>query len=303
VDVAEVIHGMADLVASTTGPQIKVALEVEPDLPMALADANQLEMAILNLAVNARDAMPEGGTLRIAVRSGVVGLEQSAIAAAPGHYVRLSVADSGVGMDEATLARAVEPFFSTKGVGRGTGLGLSMVHGLTAQLGGALTIQSRPGQGTRVELWLPVAAPDVRAGLAPARAVEQEAAPRSSGTVLLVDDEDLVRATAAEMLAELGYVVVEASSADEAMRLLGQGLSPDLVVTDHLMPGLTGTELARLLRTERPELPVLIVSGYADMDGIAPDLPRLTKPFRRDELAAGLQGLSSFRVGANRGKG
>jgi CheY-like chemotaxis protein len=178
-----------------------------------------------------------------------------------------------------------------------------MVHGLAAQLGGALTIQSRPGQGTRVELWLPVAAPDVRAGLAPARAVEQEAAPRSSGTVLLVDDEDLVRATAAEMLAELGYVVVEASSADEATRLLGQGLSPDLVVTDHLMPGLTGTELARLLRTERPELPVLIVSGYADMDGIAPDLPRLTKPFRRDELAAGLQGLSSFRVGANRGKG
>jgi CheY-like chemotaxis protein len=202
------------------------------------------------------------------------------------------VADTGVGMDEATLARAVEPFFSTKGVGRGTGLGLSMVHGLAAQLGGALTIQSQPGLGTNVELWLPVAPAEAPAGTGPQKALDSEAAHQSKGTVLLVDDEELVRATAADMLAELGYTVVEAASAEEALMRVSEGPAPDLVLTDHLMPGLTGTELARTLRDQRPGLPVLIVSGYADVEGIAPDLPRLTKPFRKAELAASLQGLS-----------
>jgi signal transduction histidine kinase len=154
VDIAQLVTGMGDLVSSTTGPQIKVVVEAPEGLPAAMADPNQLEMALLNLAVNARDAMPEGGTLRISaspasVRPG----HRSKLRI--GHYVCLSVADTGAGMDEATLARAVEPFFSTKGVGKGTGLGLSMVHGLASQLGGALTIQSRPGLGTNVELWLP----------------------------------------------------------------------------------------------------------------------------------------------------
>jgi PAS domain S-box-containing protein len=155
VDVASLVTGMAELVASTTGPQIKVTVDARSDLPAAKADPNQLEMAILNLAVNARDAMPEGGILRISTTTENVGREHGANLQ-PGAYVRLSVADTGAGMDKATLARAIEPFFSTKGIGRGTGLGLSMVHGLASQLGGALTITSRPGLGTNVELWLQI---------------------------------------------------------------------------------------------------------------------------------------------------
>ena len=300
ISVAELIHGMAGLVASTTGPQIRVVVAVEPGLPAALADANQLEMAILNLAVNGRDAMPDGGTLRISATSEVVGLEQTAVAAAPGRYVRLSVTDTGVGMDEATLARAVEPFFSTKGIGRGTGLGLSMVHGLAAQLGGALTIQSKPGLGTNVELWLPVADAEVATGPTAASVPDgQESAVSTKGTVLLVDDEDLVRATVADMLADLGYEVVEAGSAAAALRLLDGGLVPDLLVTDHLMPGLTGTELAHTVRQRRPNLPVLIVSGYAEVEGIALDLPRLTKPFRPADLAASLTRTTSPNPSSN----
>jgi PAS domain S-box-containing protein len=185
VDVGELVKGMADLVGSTTGPLIKVAVEIEPDLSPALADANQLEMAILNLAVNARDAMPEGGTLRISATSEVIGLEQSAMAAAPGRYVRLSVADTGIGMDEATLARAVEPFFSTKGIGRGTGLGLSMVQGLAGQLGGALTLHSQPGLGTNVDLWLPIAAEEAAAAPSPPVPSGEDVPARSRGAALL----------------------------------------------------------------------------------------------------------------------
>jgi signal transduction histidine kinase/CheY-like chemotaxis protein len=292
INVAELVQSMAGLVASTTGPQIRVAVDVELDLPAALADANQLEMAVLNLAVNARDAMPEGGTLLISATSEVVGLEQMAVPAAPGRYVRLSVADTGVGMDEATLARAVEPFFSTKGVGRGTGLGLSMVHGLAAQLGGALTLHSKLGLGTNVELWLPAAEAEKTVSTQGAPLTSEQAPTPAKGTVLLVDDEEFVRATAADMLADLGYGVVEAGSAEQALRLMGEGLVPNLLVTDHLMPGLTGTELARIVRLQRPTLPVLIVSGYAEVEGIAPDLPRLPKPFRRADLAASLTGLA-----------
>jgi CheY-like chemotaxis protein len=278
---------MAELVASTSGPKVEVRVEMPEDLPPATADANQLEMAVLNLAVNARDAMPEGGALTISgsretVRPG----HPSKLR--PGHYVRLLVSDTGMGMDKETLARAVEPFFSTKGVGKGTGLGLSMVHGLASQLGGGLTIASRPGEGTAVALWLPISAvavddDDQALGVvAPAKAL---------GTALLVDDEDLVRMSTADMLADLGYEVVEAGSAEEALRLVGEGLEPDLLVTDHLMPGLSGEELARDLRLGRPDMPVLIVSGYAEAAGIAPSLPRLTKPFRSAELAARVAGL------------
>jgi CheY-like chemotaxis protein/two-component sensor histidine kinase len=289
VEVGALVQGMAELVASTTGPRIEVRVELPPDLPPALADANQLEMALLNLAVNARDAMPEGGTLTVAAsRESVRGKQAAASGLRPGHYVRLSVRDTGTGMDEATRARAVEPFFSTKGVGRGTGLGLSMVHGLAAQLGGGLNLQSQPGQGTTVDLWLPISAVTVEDE---GRAPDPASIPRAHGTALLVDDEDLVRVSTADMLVEFGYEVVEASSAEEALRLMGEGLRPDLVVTDHLMPGLSGAELARQARALRPGLPVLIVSGYAEVDGVSPDLPRLTKPFRASELAASLRAL------------
>ena len=289
VDIADLVRGMADLVSSTTGPQIRVAVEVEDDLPPAKADPNQLEMALLNLAVNARDAMPEGGTLRItAAAEEVKGPVAGRLKLKPSKYIRLSVADTGVGMDKDTLARAVEPFFSTKGVGKGTGLGLSMVHGLTSQLGGALVIHSRPGLGTNVELWLPQSQ-DRPEAAAPAVGLEQA---QGRGTVLLVDDEAFVRLSTAELLEDLGYQVLEAASAEEALGVVRNGTPLDLVVTDHLMPGMTGSDLARTVRTLRPGVPVLIISGYAESEGIEPDLPRLTKPFRKDELVASLAGLA-----------
>ncbi|HET9638277.1 MAG TPA: PAS domain S-box protein [Allosphingosinicella sp.] len=281
VDLPELVLGMVELVASTSGPQIRIETRLDSPLPYARADSNQLEMAILNLAVNARDAMPGGGTLTIAASAEAVAVGQVA-GLVPGHYVRLTVADTGIGMDEAILARAVEPFFSTKGVGRGTGLGLSMVHGLAAQLGGALTLDSRPGEGTAASLWLPVS----EAVPAAAARRQAEASPGAgAGTVLLVDDEPLVRASTADMLTEMGYEVVEADSGHDALALLDMRV-PDLVITDHLMPGLSGTDLALILAAERPGLPVLIVSGYAEIEGLPADLPRLTKPFRQADLAA-----------------
>jgi nitrogen-specific signal transduction histidine kinase len=288
VDVATLVEGMGNLIASTTGPQIRVVTEAGPALPPALADPNQLEMALLNLSVNARDAMPDGGTLRITVSCETLGPIHPA-QLPPGDYIRLSVADTGVGMDEATLTRAIEPFFSTKGVGKGTGLGLSMVHGLASQLGGALTISSKIGVGTNIDLWLPATEEPAAADALVAEPIDDQG---HRGTALLVDDEELVRASTAHMLAELGYRVVEASSADEALSLMAREPDIDLLVTDHLMPGITGADLAREVQGQRPSLPVLIVSGYADAEGIAPDLPRLTKPFRQDELAAKIAALN-----------
>jgi CheY-like chemotaxis protein/two-component sensor histidine kinase len=294
VDVKRLVGGMAELIASTSGPKIDVRVELADDLPPAIADANQLEMAILNLAVNARDAMPEGGVLTIsAARESVRAGHRSKLR--QGHYVRLSVKDTGSGMDEATLERAIEPFFSTKGIGKGTGLGLSMVHGLASQLEGGLTISSTPGEGTVVDLWLPVSLVSAKNDWQAARAPEK---PASLGTALLVDDEELVRMSTADMLMDLGYEVIEANSAEEALRQVSEGLRPDLLITDHLMPGMTGVELARELRSRQAELPVLIVSGYAEAEGIGSDIPRLTKPFRNAELAESLSALS--RAGETR---
>lgn len=287
VDVAKLVNGMGDLVASTTGPQIRVVVDAPADLPAAIADPNQLEMALLNLSVNARDAMPEGGTMRIsACTEWVCNGHRSRLPT--GDYLCLSVADTGIGMDADTLARSVEPFFSTKGVGKGTGLGLSMVHGLASQLNGALTIQSSPGLGTNVELWLPRSMTLPTAALRTEEAAEQRS-PR--GIALLVDDEELVRASTSYMLADLGYRVIEAASGEEALQLLGTGQHVDLIVTDHLMPGITGTDLARRARFSRPGTAILLVSGYAEHEGLDPDLPRLTKPFRKSELAASLARL------------
>jgi CheY-like chemotaxis protein len=242
---------------------------------------------LLNLAVNARDAMPGGGVLTIAAtRESVRPGRPSRLR--PGHYIRLSVRDTGVGMDEATRARAIEPFFSTKGIGKGTGLGLSMVHGLASQLNGGLNITSAPGEGTTVELWLPISSVVVE-GAPQADGTSRPVNAR--GTALLVDDEELVRLSTAAMLMDLGYAVIEAGSAEEALRLVKEGVVPDLLVTDHLMPGMNGVDLARALRSRRPSLPILIVSGYADTEGLDPDLARLTKPFRHFELAESLEGL------------
>lgn len=181
-----------------------------------------------------------------------------------------------------------EPFFSTKGVGKGTGLGLSMVHGLAAQLGGGLSIESALGQGTTIELVLPISSV-----VAERQEKEKAADPMvaARGIALLVDDEELVRMSTADMLGELGYEVVEAVSAEGALLLLHDGLEPSIVVTDHLMPGMSGAQLARDLKAQRPTLPVLIVSGYAEAEGIDKDIPRLTKPFRNADLAAILSAL------------
>lgn len=284
VDVARLLNDMGDLVASTTGPKIKVVVNIPENLPAAIADQNQLEMALLNLCVNARDAMIGGGTLRISAATELVG-DGHRSNLPKGEYLCLTVADTGTGMDAATLGRAVEPFFSTKGVGKGTGLGLSMVHGLASQLNGALTIQSSPGSGTNVELWLPRSMTLPAEGL---RIVEAAEPQLTRGIALLVDDEELVRASTSYMLAELGYRVIEVGSGEEAMQLMENGQVFDLLITDHLMPGINGTDLARVVRSSRPEAAILLVSGYAEREGLDPDLPRLIKPFRKSELAASL---------------
>ena len=288
VDIGALIREMADLVAGTTGPQVSLVVEVADDLPSAKGDPHQLEMAILNLSVNARDAMDGAGKITISAARATVAAGQVA-QLEPGSYVRVCVADTGKGMDEATRARAVEPFFSTKGVGKGTGLGLSMAHGLASQLGGTLTIVSAPGLGTEVSMWLPEAPhqpppPDAQR--------VQDAIPRA-GAALLVDDEEYIRLSTADMLTELGFSVHEAASAEAALLAIDAGLQPDILITDHLMPGMTGVELARAVKVRRPGMKVLIVSGFAEGDGLDPSLPRLTKPFVQSDLAAALAELQS----------
>jgi PAS domain S-box-containing protein len=279
VNVAALLEGMRDLISRSIGPTIEVLIESEAELPPARVDPNQFELAILNLAVNARDAMPNGGKLRIAADSVDVTWPARV---SPGRYVRIGVVDSGVGMDASTLARAVEPFFSTKGLGKGTGLGLSMVHGLAAQSGGALDLSSTPGKGTRAEIWLPVA--DTAADIDAEPLATALQAPRAA-TILLVDDEELVRVGTADLLADLGYQVVQAGSGSEALRLLRQD-GFDILVTDYLMPGMNGAELAREARARVPGLPVLLITGYSNIaEGPGMELPRLTKPFRQTDLA------------------
>jgi PAS domain S-box-containing protein len=297
VDVAALAEGMAELIARAVGPQITLRIHAAAALPPARVDPNQLELALLNLAVNARDAMSGGGTLTIAVDCCTVG---------PGHagplrhgdYVRLSVNDTGTGMDSTTLRRAIEPFYSTKGIGKGTGLGLSMVHGLAAQSGGALILSSTPGAGTRAEIWLPAASESVTAPGEPPRAVPQTVSPV---TILLVDDEAIVRGATRDMLADLGHLVIEAGSAAQALEQLRTGATPDLVLTDYLMPIMNGAELAREIRTLRPGMPILLATGYASLAGNAmADLPLLPKPFRQTELAATIERLMAGSVPAAR---
>ena len=282
IDLSTLVLGMAELIGTTLGPQVEVRLDMADDLPFALADAHQVEMALLNLAVNSRDAMSHGGAFTLSATY-VDQPDALADGAKQGRYVVLRVTDTGTGMDAETRRRAIEPFFSTKGVGQGTGLGLSMAHGLALQLGGALTIDSTPGHGTSVGLWLPVSERN------PAEASAAPTWPTTfSGTALLVDDEDVVRASTADMLADLGFQILEARSGAEAIACLHRADSVNIVVTDHIMPNMTGVELAREIALINPELPILIVSGYSDAVGLASGLPRLGKPFRQADLAAAL---------------
>lgn len=287
VDVGSLVTGMVDLIASTAGPHIKLIVDVASKLPPAKADFSQLEMAILNLVINARDAMRDGGKLTISLASETLLFgHQSKLA--PGRYVRLSIADTGVGMDKETVARALEPFFSTKGIDKGTGLGLSIVNGLMSQCGGALALKSELGLGTNVELWLPVSA-ELSERAEPT--LTTAAAPKAFGRVLLVEDEDLVRVITADMLVDCGYEVIEAASAEEALVLLERDLHVDFLVTDHFMTGMTGVDLAHAVREMRPGTPILILSGFSEAEAIAPDLHRLHKPFRQSDLSASLSDL------------
>ena len=286
VDIAKLVSGMRDLIASSVGSTVELKLRCAGELPRALADPAQLELAILNLCVNARDAMPEGGLLTIAAETALLG-PGSEPRLPPGLYIRLSVIDTGSGMDAETLAHAVEPFFSTKETGRGTGLGLSMVHGLTAQLGGAFMLGSVEGEGTRADLYLPVTddLPDA-AAVAAGGGTLQPARPLS---ILLVDDEELVRRGTAEMLRDLGHRVTEAEGGAEALVTLAAQHDVELVVTDYKMPRMDGAELARRVREARPGMPILLISGYTGAADPIDDLPRLNKPFGLAELADGLR--------------
>ena len=290
VNVAELLEGMRDLITSSIGSAVELKMLAPADLPPALTDPNQLELAVLNLCVNSRDAMPDGGHLTIVaerVAVGPRGLPQLK----PGAYVRLSVIDTGLGMDSTTLNKAVEPFFSTKGLGKGTGLGLSMVHGFAAQLGGAFALTSETGEGTRGDLYLPIA----EAAAEPAvRLAAQSVQVSRRLTLLLVDDEDLVRAGTAEMLRELGHTVHEASGGAEALGKLNSGLKVDAVVTDYMMPRMNGAELAMQVRELDSDARILVITGYAGGD-LDLGLPQLAKPFRQADIAVALDRLANSK--------
>jgi len=283
IDIPNLVESMVEMLGRSLGPGIQITTEFEADVPPTRVDPNQLELALLNLALNARDAMPLGGRLTISahrerVAAGdIPGLK-------PGEYVCIAERDTGEGMDEVTLKRATEPFFTTKGAGRGTGLGLSMVDGLVAQSGGTMRITSRQGAGTTVELWLPVSQAEAVERPRPAAPTLLEDS--RCCRVLVVDDDPIVLAGTAAMLEDLGHVATEVESAEQALTILQADANIDLVITDHAMPGMTGTDLAKHIRRKWPELPVVIATGYAELPGADPELPRLSKPYRQQDLAA-----------------
>jgi signal transduction histidine kinase len=289
VDLPKLVDGMAEMLRRSLGPAIQIHTEFRTDLAAVRVDPNQFELALLNLALNARDAMPLGGTLAIGARradasDGPPGL-------APGDYVRVMVTDTGTGMDAETLKRAAEPFFTTKGVGKGTGLGLSMVHGLAAQSDGAMRITSRLGQGTTVELWLPAAErPSSALPAASSHTPSQELAQR----VLLVDDDPLILLSTAALLEDLGHTVIQASSGAAALETLRAGETVDVVITDQAMPAMLGTELVRRIRESWPQLPIILATGYADLPpGEELGVPRLAKPYTQAQLATEVARLVS----------
>jgi PAS domain S-box-containing protein len=284
VDLPALVHGMAGLLQQSLGPSVRIETRFPPTLDPIHADANQLESALLNLAVNARDAMPDGGSLSIGARQERFAPGHNNFAA--GDYVCLTVTDTGHGMDAETLARAIEPFFTTKGVGKGTGLGLSMVHGMAEQSGGHFLLKSRKGEGTTAEIWLPVSKHSPQAcGRAVEQSIDDSSADKRSMVVLAVDDDALVLRNTTDMLEELGYTVLGATSGEHAIEVLSQAREVHLVISDHAMPDMTGTQLAEAIRTERPDLPIIIVTGFAELpphSGMA--LPMLAKPFRMRDL-------------------
>jgi PAS domain S-box-containing protein len=292
INIGELVLGVEDLIRRSIGPHVQVAVDVEQGLPAAKIDPNQLELALLNLAVNASDAMSGGGALRIEV--GRRKLNNDEIPELPaGAYIRLAVTDSGTGMDEATIQRAIEPFFTTKGPGQGTGLGLSMVHGLAAQSGGKLQLVSNPGEGTTAAIWLPV----FEGSADPLSGPQLDVPPQPrSAVVLLVDDEELVRRATADMLREMGHDVIEAASGSAALKLLEDRADIELVVTDYLMPGMRGSELIDRARQFYPQLKAVLITGYGRIAADQPGVARLSKPFRAPDLAREVARMLSSEV-------
>ena len=283
VDLGKLVSGMTDLLTRSVGSSIVIETSIPDQLSLVLADSNQVELALLNLVVNARDAMPDGGTIHLALTE--VNLATRHEELAPGRYGVLSVADEGHGMDEETLHKAIEPFFSTKELGKGTGLGLSMIHGLALQLKGTLQLRSAPGHGTTAELWVPISNEIEMSPSEPERPSTSE----TSGPkrILLVDDDFLIAMSSVDMLVDLGHDVVEAHSGKAALEILGKGDHFDLLITDYSMPGMTGGELAKAARILIPDLPILIASGYAELpSGDDLDVARLGKPYTQQQLSS-----------------
>ncbi|MCP1488270.1 PAS domain S-box-containing protein [Pseudomonas fluorescens] len=283
VDIPQLVQGITGLLRSSLGPSIRVDARFPEDLQPVLADSNQLELALLNLATNARDAMPDGGTVIISAEAQMV-LELGHADLPAGRYVCLSLIDSGEGMDAQTLASARDPFFTTKGLGKGTGLGLSMVHGYMEQLGGRFVLKSAKAQGTTAELWIPVAVEGVSSKpLHPP--AEPITVPRLS--VLVVDDDSLVLTSTSLLLEDLGHRVISATSGSQALTLFDQGEVIDLLITDMAMPHMSGAQLAHAVRVLKPDLPIILATGYAErLEGFAAQLPRLPKPFTQMNLVA-----------------
>jgi signal transduction histidine kinase len=285
IPIKGLVNGMADMLKRSLGPTIDVVFSLDDELSPVLADPNQLEVAILNLALNARDAMPNGGRLHILAANDVVA--EDSLAVKSGAYVKLSVADSGTGMDPETLKRCTEPFFTTKQVGKGTGLGLSSVHGLAVQSGGGIKITSEVNVGTIVQFWLPVSdTPVQQSRQGPANLPAQ---PMERLTILVVDDEPLVGQLTRSMLEDMGHTVRFAESAEAALQVMQQEANIDLVITDHAMPGMTGSQLVQEVNRLYPKIPMVLATGYADIpaDSVR-SLPRLSKPYNADELSAAL---------------
>ncbi len=283
VDIPSLVRGMSDMLERSLGPSVLIETRFPLRLQWVKTDPNQLEMAVLNLIVNARDAMPEGGPIVVAARPETLAAGQGLLG--PGSYVCLSVTDTGEGMDEETLSKAMDPFFTTKQVGKGTGLGLPMVHGLAQELGGELVLKSRKGQGTTAELWLPIAEKS------PVGAAETKApAPSGNGllslTALVVDDDPLVLTNMAAMLDDLGHTVFEATSAREALAILRRENAIQLVLTDQAMPQMTGLQLIEEIKIGWPNLPVILATGFAELPLSTDPLQiTLAKPFLQYDLA------------------
>ena len=288
LDVNALVRSLAELLRRTIGEQVALALELGDDVPPIVADSNQLENAIINLAINARDAMPDGGTLTVSTR--LAGAEVDAISgeASKGRFVEIAIRDTGVGMDEATLRQVFEPFFTTKPIGQGTGLGLSMVYGFANQSGGKAQITSQPGQGTVVAIHLP--ASDVDAVEAAVDRADAASLHGAGESVLVVEDEPAVRQLLREVLEELGYEAVEAQDGPSALPILSSKRRLDLMISDVGLPGMSGRQLAEAARSHRPDLPILFVTGYAEGAAsragfLGDNMSMIAKPFTLEIVA------------------